>query len=466
MPKVSKTMYKVSYSSHLPPCSDITEQLNVGVGALAGSTIMVLIIPWYLSIVGGRVNIDPKTGKPSYKAPKLDPPNFFHLTETGVAISPEVNQTAYLMLLTTLSYFLLQVPGLVYLSSTPAEQAAGEQNWALFGGILCVTFFSYYLYLQYKKSNADAGIQQDSRDEYLRTAIANKTVTLAGVMTIELEKYLEEGGRHRSLSNSSYQSGSSVTGATTEMAPLTRQSSSIEISDRFVERLKRVLKPFFASYDVDGNGCLKMQDLSAVFRDMGEQLTIEELDNNFAEFDSDHNGTIDYNEFVRGTAKYIATHKDVPRRYKQTRTHSMHNAHYKALEEQPIEEQPIEEEDEDEEEEEVPDDIKMLSPEEQQVQIKRRAFWMMAVGSAIVLLISDPMVEVLSEIGARTGIPSFYVAFVVAPLASNATELIAAYNYAQKKTATSITVSLTTLEGAAIMNNTFVLGKGIYVEAY
>lgn len=74
------------------------------------------------------------------------------------------------------------------------------------------------------------------------------------------------------------------------------------------------------------------------------------------------------------------------------------------------------------------------------------------------VLISDPMVDVLSELGVRTGIPAFYIAFVLAPLASNASELIAAYNYAKKKTPTSISISLATLEGAAVMNNTFVLG--------
>merc|ERR1712139_471339 len=68
------------------------------------------------------------------------------------------------------------------------------------------------------------------------------------------------------------------------------------------------------------------------------------------------------------------------------------------------------------------------------------------------------MVDVLSEIGVRTGIPSFYIAFVLAPLASNASELVAAYKYAQKRTQSSMTISLSTLEGAACMNNTFCLG--------
>lgn len=56
--------------------------------------------------------------------------------------------------------------------------------------------------------------------------------------------------------------------------------------------------------------------------------------------------------------------------------------------------------------------------------------------------------QVLSEVGDRTGIPSFYISFVLSPLVSNASELIASYNYAQKKTSKTITISLATLTGA------------------
>lgn len=76
----------------------------------------------------------------------------------------------------------------------------------------------------------------------------------------------------------------------------------------------------------------------------------------------------------------------------------------------------------------------------------------------MVLLFSDPAVDVLNEIGVRTGISSFYISFVLAPLASNASELVATYKYASKKTASSIVIALSLLEGAGIMNNTFCLG--------
>ena len=43
------------------------EELTIGVGALAGSTIFLLTIPWALCILGGRVHIDPVSGFALYK---------------------------------------------------------------------------------------------------------------------------------------------------------------------------------------------------------------------------------------------------------------------------------------------------------------------------------------------------------------------------------------------------------------
>jgi Ca2+/Na+ antiporter len=82
---------------------------------------------------------------------------------------------------------------------------------------------------------------------------------------------------------------------------------------------------------------------------------------------------------------------------------------------------------------------------------------MLAVGTILVVLFSDPMTDVLDEIGTRTGINSFYVSFVLAPMASNASELIASYSYAAKKTRKSISIAIQALQGAACMNNTFCL---------
>ena len=118
-----------------------------------------------------------------------------------------------------------------------------------------------------------------------------------------------------------------------------------------------------------------------------------------------------------------------------------------------------EDDDDDESEAEMPEDIQELPTAAQRMRrIKIRATWQMLAGTMLVVFFSDPMVDCLSELAKRSGIPPFYVAFILAPLASNAAELVAAFNYASKKTRSSITIALSTLTGAACMNNTLCLG--------
>merc|ERR1719161_628761 len=83
---------------------DAQEQVSVGVGALAGSTIMLLTLPWFLAVLGGRVSL--VGGVPQYKKPedapedwdKLSPPGSLSLQDTGVGVAPSVQASARLML--------------------------------------------------------------------------------------------------------------------------------------------------------------------------------------------------------------------------------------------------------------------------------------------------------------------------------------------------------------------------------
>ena len=88
------------------------ESLSVGIGALAGSTIMLLTIPWGLSVLAGSVRLQSDANgkkKAVYTSPKeIDG----SLTETGVAITGQINSGSKIMILTTIPYFLIQVPAL------------------------------------------------------------------------------------------------------------------------------------------------------------------------------------------------------------------------------------------------------------------------------------------------------------------------------------------------------------------
>lgn len=58
----------------------------------------------------------------------------------------------------------------------------------------------------------------------------------------------------------------------------------------------------FHSYDKDGDGCISHQEFEEVIRGEGFSLSEEAVDNLFAFFDTDQNGTIQYREFVQVVA--------------------------------------------------------------------------------------------------------------------------------------------------------------------
>jgi len=107
----------------------------------------------------------------------------------------------------------------------------------------------------------------------------------------------------------------------------------------------------------------------------------------------------------------------------------------------------------DDEEEEEESEHSHLSPS----QVLMRATATIIIGVGLVTLFSDPMVDVLTVFGERISVPPFYISFIVTPLVSNASELIASIVFASKRTSASMTMTFSALLGAATMNNTFVL---------
>lgn len=210
----------------------------------------------------------------------------------------------------------------------------------------------------------------------------------------------------------------------------------------------RTLYNEFAAKTPDANG-LHPQDMRELLRVIGLAYTPDALKAHFDKADKDHGGALDKDEFLDFFYDMITGAEALP--------------HEKA----PPAPAPVEGgDDEDEEEDEMPEEFKDLPPAEQQKQIIKASLKQMLMGTFLVLIFSDPMVDVLAQIGKMTGVPAFYVSFVLAPLASNASELVCSMALAAKKTQGSITQSLQTLEGAACMNNTFCLGIFFFLIYY
>lgn len=232
-----------------------------------------------------------------------------------------------------------------------------------------------------------------------------------------------------------------------------------------------MLAPFYAFYDINGDNQLDFEEFRMILSDVHEVLPKEQQKALFETTDADGNGFICFEEFVACMMNFT----QLPEIKEPRRKFRRDPAYYLQLvdsDEEKMSQQSSkgsskgrggDDDDDDEgddgdEDEDMPEDLADLEPEEQQRRIKWRAFLKMGAGSALVLIFSDPTVDVLGEIGTRMNISAFYVSFVLAPIASNATELVAAYNYAKKRTVKSMTTSLSSLLGAGVMNNTFCLG--------
>lgn len=380
-----------------------------------------------------------KGGKPNYFGkPKLNPDD--GLFDTAVAVGGKIQKTSFIMLLTACLYLIVQVPVFFHLGQKfpkhlkPMEifdrQAEQVNLYALIGFVSCIVCFLGYLVYQYITVDSDENKNSTVRIEAIKTG----KVTLRGVMHGLIEQRGNAG-------------------------------SFMDITEKEKNAMKDILKPFFLHYDNDNNGILSKYEFGKIMVDLKEDLTQEMEMKLFDSADVDKSGAIDFDEFCQLMVRYTknevanaATRKGSKRMLDGNEIQAaLTNGGYSNGVVQNEDNAEEDDEGEEDDEEEIPDDLKDLTPEEQQRAIKVRACWMMGIGTLLVLVFSDPAVDVLSNIGTRLNVSAFYVSFILAPLASNASELVAAYNYGCKKTQSMMTISLSTLLGAGCMNNTFCL---------
>lgn len=452
---------------------DPQEELTVGVGTLAGSTIMLLTLPWFIALFAGRVNIE--DGNPTYRRPKdapddwdkTMPPGNMSLTGTGVGINAAVRRNAKLMLLTLLVFAIIQVPAaIVCLFKKPADmdpdellsrrtwEAEAVRPFVLIGLIFCILTFFLYLYHEWHLAQGDKKEELEARiANHHAQALKNGRITLRGAMAQFSEQpwvaEVAAGNVDKVLKNKE--------------------------SLKEVRQVCKVLAPFFAHYDINSDSEISFEEFQMVFNDAHECLSKDAQWRMFQQADIDDSGSITFEEFVACCMAFTLDAAQEFQRLLQNPTKkrtTLEPSAYLGIQAPQKrvstvstgsgsdfgDEEEGEDEEEEEEEEDMPEDLADLDPEEQQRRLKNRAVMNMAIGGFLTLTFSDPMVDLLSEMAKRMHMSSFYTSFVLAPLTSNASELVASYNIAKKRTLSSIGTSFATLVGAAIMNNTFGLG--------
>merc|ERR1719387_1925429 len=123
---------------------------------------MLLTLPWIISVYAGQVDMDESGNCIGYKQ-KAGQRKTGNTKATGCQFEDGVSKNAILMFLTSLSYFVIQIPALMVDDQKTKDQYSGEKEYiaavnkesgaehmpALYGIIVTAIFFTFYLYLQF-----------------------------------------------------------------------------------------------------------------------------------------------------------------------------------------------------------------------------------------------------------------------------------------------------------------------------
>ena len=494
--------------SGLGPVAAAQEQLSVGVGTLAGSTIMLLTVSWGMCTILGRVDVDKNddgSARLNYRprprgSPKLT--NGYGLFNTGTqADRGTMRSGALIMFVTALTYFLIQGPAFAMVGEAAPEEAAKQRGWAIAGFVLAILFFAGYSAFQVLAGEDD---QQKKKDASIAKAAQRGGVSLEAL-----------------LSDSAFRSGSSdVAAASAGLEATLSQGRGADDRDR--KNLKTFIRALFHNVrslvkdddfvdaqeaeimvasllgpadrrDIDVPALMErygMKDDSGAYvlhesgfetlftdwfleharsklakrrsgccvkpGDCGRLLcsvlscgVVRSSAPSSASSHGQSSGAINGGSVGMGprrkTGHFVA---DMKSRALLAEPGAMAAADHGGPEVTIDDEEEEEEEEEDEE-----DEGAGLT----RGQIYLKALGLMVVGVVVVTVFSDPMVDVLTVLGKRIGVQPFYVSFIVTPIVSNASELISSLIFAMRRTKKTITLTYSQLMGAATMNNTFVL---------
>jgi len=137
----------VILASGLGPIAQAQQQLNVGIGTLAGSTIMLLTVPWVGCVFLGRCDIDEGKAKDKTLTRK------WSFLTTGVEVESYIPVQARIMLATAVTYLIIQIAAFVFINNATALQRTEDKDPAIAAfvfSILCFICYCCYMILHPK----------------------------------------------------------------------------------------------------------------------------------------------------------------------------------------------------------------------------------------------------------------------------------------------------------------------------
>ncbi|XP_078431411.1 sodium/calcium exchanger NCL2-like isoform X1 [Wolffia australiana] len=228
------------------------DQVLIGMGLLAGSTVMLLTLLWGSCIVVGKCDL-------STHATAIDSQDTrkFSLTGSGVSTDVETSHAAKIMVVTTLPFVIVQLPKIFKWSS-------GDRLTILISLIASAGLLVSYCVYQV----VQPWIQER------RLAYAKRKQIIARIL--QREHAVIRGG----------------------------------LLDRQTGRPNEdAIKKIFHGVDVDHDGFLSLPELNAFVHGTQVDVACQKLDETvekfMKDFDSSHDGKIQEDEFVRGMSRWL-----------------------------------------------------------------------------------------------------------------------------------------------------------------
>lgn len=385
------------------------KEVAVGLGTLAGSTVMLLTIPWAISIVCAVVPNNVK-GKPNYNESKKKIRGMEKWNNSSALNSDYVKQSGFFIGVSSIGYIIVQGAATYcnWAGYSVEHRIETMRIYVLIGLGVTLSLFLYYIWMAVRNTSTgqDPVVQNRKTNQALKLL---KTHMIS--MDVTLSMFMSE----------SYPTDASMC-----------LEQGIALTGQHSEKVKQLLGPVFDMIDYDHDKMVSFQEVEFIITYFSGSLSSTELRTAYDKFDADSSGLLDFSEFVSMIMYYvISTKGNIP--------------------------EVVENENSDSSEAEILKSTSHLPPDQQQRRITYKAFSLLLMGTFLVLLFSEPMVDVLNDLGKRASVSPFYLAFIFAPLASNAAEAIASITLSSKRTAETFGVALSALTGAANMNNTFCL---------
>lgn len=393
--------------------AEAQQEVLVGMGLVAGSSVMLLTALWGACLIVGRCDLEPHPTSGNLVAKDRTLTKGFDLVGTGVTNDQQTKWASWIMMSTLLPFFVAQIPRLFGLN------AQGHFFIVIAAVISFIGLLAYCAY------------------QLVAPWIQERRIVWAK------HRYRRNHALHR-------------------VSDLTNEQQWGSLFTAKGDPDEEVLKKLFSHFDEDKNGNLTEAELKGLLlglgikRHDGQVADVDEIARWMEEFDVSRDNQISLQEFLQGIKRWM---KMSLGSFKRRRSgHSAASSEHTdwdfeaQVKNAKVDLATLEEEANDDEE----DDENKAPPSRGQLIFQ--AVFYMSAGAAVAAVFADPLVDAISGFSRASGISPFFISFIATPLATNSSEAISSLIFAKRKRKKNISMTYSQIYGAVTMNNTLCLG--------